>query len=137
MDGTPTRERRIGDRRAVDPLEISWRVADAKQTGRGLFRRRHAGGSDRVARLVDVSVSGAAIEAPYEKDLLFGQKVRIAHEGLEGVVAIRRAVPTDRADIAVYGVEFVQMDAGLTRRLHELIEQERPEGLEDAWLRAT
>lgn len=137
MDGMPARERRIGDRRPVDPLEVAWRIADSKQAGRGLFRRRIVGTTDRVGRLVDVSVSGAAIEAPYDKDLLFGQKVRIAHDGLEGIVAIRRATPTDREDIARYGVEFVQMDEGLTRRLHELLAEERPEGLEDLWLRAT
>lgn len=111
-------------------LEIEWRVPKNS-------RRRWLGGkSSQVAHVVDVSVTGAAIEAPFADDLFFGQRIAIRYDGLQGTVVIRRAEATDDAKIVRYGVEFLHLDTGLYESLHAILETSRPTGLETRWSQA-
>lgn len=126
--GTPSsHERRIGDRQPVGRVEIGWRVPTKP--------RRQWFGSKRtiIGHVVDVSVTGLAIEAPISDDLYQGQIVRIGFEGMYGDVVIRRAEPTDDPTIARYGVEMRTMDSELRDTLHRLLEATRPRGLEQRW----
>jgi hypothetical protein len=115
----------------MTPIKISWRVPE-----KGKKKRWKSASAGEAAWIVDVSVTGAAIEAPRSDDLFLGQRVRIALGEHHGVVVIRRAVPSTVERMARYGVEFVDLEPALADELRELLEEDRPEGLEALWQRS-
>ena len=123
----------------MTPVKIAWRVPE-----RALKKKRWrsaAGGpagpaGAQTAWIVDVSITGAAIEAPRAEDLFLGHRVRIALGDLVGTVVIRRAVPSTVERMARYGVEFIDLDPELAEALRALLEEDRPEGLEQRRQRA-
>jgi hypothetical protein len=123
-------DRRIGQRKPLTPLKIEWRAPDPAK------KRKWKAPATQTGWVVDVSVTGAAIEAPRADDLFQGQKVRVALGDLTGVVIIRRAVPSTVERMAHYGVEFIDLDPGLADILRSMLESDRPEGLEEFWQRA-
>lgn len=116
----------------MTPVKIAWRVPDPAKKKRW----RSTSNVGEPAWIVDVSITGAAIEAPRADDLFQGQRVRIALDDLQGVVVIRRAQPSTVDRMARYGVEFVDLEPGLADVLRSLLEADRPSGLEELWQRA-
>jgi hypothetical protein len=116
----------------MTPIKISWRVPEKSRKKRW----RSAAPEGETGWIVDVSVTGAAIEAPRSDDLFLGHRVRIALGEHQGMVVIRRAVPSTVERMARYGVEFVDLEPELADELRTLLEEERPEGLEALWQRA-
>jgi hypothetical protein len=133
MKTPPAFERRIGNRKPVDRLPIDWQVGE-RPAGFGRRRKKDA---TVDAQVHEVSITGAAITAPHSAELIRGRRVRIGVGGLHGLVVIKRSVPTAEVGITRYGVEFVEMDPGLTDQLRELVAADRPEGLEERWQQAT
>ena len=117
----------------MTPVKIEWRVPEASQKRRW---RSSASATAETGWIVDVSVTGAAVEAPRAEDLFLGQRVRIALGDLQGTVVIRRAQPSTVDRMARYGVEFVDLEPGLADALRALLEEDRPAGLEELWQRA-
>lgn len=131
MEPRQSPERRIGTRTRMTPLQIDWRLPDPDRK-----KRRRADPATESAWIVDVSVTGAAIEAPLSEDLFKGHRVRIGVDGSVGIVVIRRVTPTDNEWTVRYGVEFVDLDPELEAVFRGLLEKERPAGLETRWQRA-
>ena len=126
-------DRRIGQRKEMTPVKIAWRVPDPAKKKRW---RSSSASAAEAAWIVDVSVTGAAIEAPRADDLFLGQRVRIALGDLLGTVVIRRAQPSTVDRMARYGVEFTDLEPELAAALRRLLEEDRPAGLEELWQRA-
>lgn len=110
---SPSFERRMGRRHAVEPYDVAWRVERASS---GLLGR--LGRKAQVGTLLDVSVSGARIRAPEAKDLQVGARTTIAIRGIRGPVAIRRITPSDQPGLCVYGVELPPATSELTQLVH-------------------
>jgi len=118
----------------MTPVKIAWRVPDPAKKKR--WRTSSPRAAAEAAWIVDVSVTGAAIEAPRADDLFLGQRVRIALDELYGTVVIRRAEPSTVDRMARYGVEFADLEPELADALRNLLEEDRPAGLEELWQRA-
>jgi hypothetical protein len=124
-------ERRIGERVAVDPIAVRW-VVVADRAGR--FGRRRNETVEHPGRILDVSVTGAAIEGPSALSALVGKEVSLLTEEGESVVRVRRVADTSDPARHVYGVMFVQLHEELQARIDALLGRRRPG--EDAWRRA-
>jgi hypothetical protein len=108
-----TNERRIGRRWPSSGLAVGWDLQRA-----GGIRRHRVRARDGV--VLDVSVSGAAILAPIDDDLVAGRLLAVGHGRHIGHVLIRRVQRSDRRDHAIYGVQFIDAPAGLVETLIEL-----------------
>jgi hypothetical protein len=113
--------RRIGRRLEIDPYEIVW-ATDAG-TG-GAFRRRRT--KEYPGRIVDVSVSGAAVEGPAKPLFPPGSEALLRFEDGMAAVKVVRSEPTTDPTIRVYGIDFLLMDARVTARVHALVGEGRP-----------
>jgi hypothetical protein len=120
--------RRIGDRVAVDPIPVTF-VLDRGQ--RRLLRRRPV---EIPGQLVDVSVSGAAIEAPSSPLLIARTRVLLEVHGTVSTVKVIRVIPGAGRGVSVYGVAWLQLDAALSEELYAVLGDGRPN--EEAWFRA-
>jgi hypothetical protein len=105
-------EKRIGRRHPIDRVPIGWRV-DRPLKGIRRSKRRHEQGV-----LLDLSMSGAKVQAPTSPDLAVGRKVTIEIEGLTGEMRIRRIAESDVRGESVYGLEFLDATADMARRVH-------------------
>ena len=114
-------DRRIGRRMEIDAYEIVW--ATDVGTG-GAFRSPRT--KEYPGRIVDVSVSGAAIEGPAKPLFPPGAEALLRFE--DGLAAVRvvRSEPTTDPTIRVYGVDWIVMDAKVTERVHGMVGQGRP-----------
>ncbi|MCD9624532.1 PilZ domain-containing protein [Rhabdothermincola salaria] len=124
-------ERRIGERVPIEPIEVTWLVP-AEESGR--FGRRRRVVREQSGRVLDVSITGAAIEGPAESGLRTGAEVTIRACGGDSVVRIRRAQETERSGILRYGVEFVALDGGLKGEVSSILQRGRPG--ESTWRRS-
>jgi hypothetical protein len=122
MSGRWPYERRIGRRLPVEPVPVTW-VLDP--VGRG--RRRRPTEADGA--VVDLSVSGAGVEGP--PGFAIGAIVSLRFGNGLSAVRIRRAEPTDRPGRIRYGVQFVELAAGLRSLVEDLIGDGRPS--ETSW----
>lgn len=125
-------DRRIGRRKLLEPLQVGWRLPDPTHS-----RRRRKGDTEQTGWLMDLSVTGASIEAPHADDLVPGHRVRISFRGAEGTVVIRRVTPCSTEWTLRYGVEFTDLGPELADLLRQILEADRPADLEQRWLRAT
>ncbi len=130
-DDTP-RDRRIGERIQIEPIEIGWIVSGTRSSG--LLRRRSNGPVEEPGRVVDISVTGAGIEGPDHPDLVPRSKASVAFEGGVSVVRIRRKVATGTPGVAFYGVELEELDPALREAFYSALGKGRPG--ENAWRRA-
>lgn len=131
MESTRTNDRRIGHRSLQPPIRIGWRVEDPAK------KRRRRRDSDQTGWILELSVTGALVEAPRADDLYVGHRIRIRLGEHTGTVVIRRAVPSSVEDMARYGVEFQALEPEMADALRAQLESERPAGLEDYWRNAT
>jgi c-di-GMP-binding flagellar brake protein YcgR len=100
--------------------------------GRGPFKRVRT--VEVTGRLVDLSLTGAGIEAPGNPRPARGSQVRVRFPGVDAVATVRRAVPTGRDDLVLYGVEFLELEDAAKRRLYRLLGKGRPG--EEIWFEA-
>jgi hypothetical protein len=123
--------RRLGERIPLGEVLISWRV-DEVIRGRLRDKPRPA----EIGRVLDVSVSGAAIVAPASPDLRPGRVVAIRVDGADALVRIRRIDGFGEEDWRLYGVEFLETDLELRDWINRLLDARRPGEHELGWDRA-
>lgn len=134
MDGGAGYERRIGARTEVGrAVSLEW----GGPRPRGLLDRRRW---QPTATLVDVSVSGAALEAPVPPEVAPGEvlpiRLRVGHgaggpgDGTPvdavGTVRVVRVQPVG-GGVYRYGVEFERLDPELRDALHAIAGSGRPD----------
>jgi hypothetical protein len=113
--------RRIGERYVVDLRELEW-----LPLGRRRFSRRRA----EMARLVDLSVTGASVIAL--PGVAVGDLVHVKVAGGGGVVEVRRAIDCTDTASCRYGVRFVALDEILAGMVAGTLAKHRP-GREWRW----
>lgn len=123
--------RRLGERLQLGEVLIAWRV-DEVIPGRVRDRPR----PPEVGRLIDVSVSGAAIVAPAATELRPGRAVVIRLDDAEAVVRIRRIVDFGEEGWLLYGVELTEADLAFRDWINSLLDVRRPQVAQAAWERA-
>jgi hypothetical protein len=125
-DSRPNYNRRVGTRVRIEGAPMRWRaVVPRKRFG----RKRPS----ETADLVDLSITGASIRAHTDARIGIGDHVVIEANGGVGVVEVRRIQPVRHPDEAVYGVEFLQKDDGLTKLINDTLEARRPQDVEWRW----
>lgn len=130
MDRRPN-ERRIGERKAVVGLRCRWDL-DAVGQKRRLFRKP----VEQQGDVIDLSVSGATVIAPTSDLLTVGTTVAIEIEGGRGGVAIRNIRPSTHHGMSCYGIEFLQLDPTVRKKVNEFVAVDRPDHLEAVWYSA-
>ncbi|UDY36519.1 PilZ domain-containing protein [Dermatobacter hominis] len=123
--------RRLGERIALGEVLISWRV-DEVIPGRLRDKPR----PPEIGRLLDVSVSGAAIVAPESPDLRVGRAVAIRLDGADALVRIRRMADFGQEGWRLYGVEFLESDLAFRDWINGLLDVRRPDARTMGWDRA-
>lgn len=124
--GTHRFERRIGRRVDIEPLDVSW--VDPP-SGPGAAPRRVW-----PARVVNVSVTGAAIEGPSALPWAVGDKAVVRFQGSDSAVTVNWTAPTETPGVSTYGVEFAILHAALKQEVYRACGRGRPG--EDRWERA-
>lgn len=132
MDERAPRDRRIGERVSIEPVDVAWLTTDVVAQGR--LRRAKPTAVEHPGRIVNLSATGAGIEGPFHPALRVGAKATLVYEGSLSVVWIRRITDTDRPDVAYYGVELEEMDPALREAVFSIVGKGRPG--EQAWRRA-
>lgn len=130
MHDGPSYDRRIGARAGIDRrVELCW----GEPRRSGLLGRRR---TQDIGLIRDVSVSGAAIEAPERSDVGIGSAVPVRVGDWVGVVIVARMEPV-AGDRVLHGVQFGDLDPQLRELFHSLVGSERPdEELQRYWNRA-
>ncbi len=123
--GTAAFERRIGRRKPAEDLAVTWCVRPEDSGPNG--HERVNGVVERPGRVVDVSVTGAAIDGPIDLPVRPGSQAKLRFRGTESLVTVCRYQATDQADTARYGVEFVSVDPALKDRVYRTIAEGRPD----------
>ena len=116
----PTYDRRLGSRIpvAVD-APVSWLpLTPAKR-----FRRPR---QPQRAWIIDLSVTGARINAPTDRPIVRGSHVEIEVNHARGIVRVRRIDATANPAMALYGVEFLQLDPPLQDLMSKTLAAHRP-----------
>ncbi len=120
------RGRRLGERLLPEgDLLVAWRT---DRPARGL-RRKEA----PLARLADISVTGAGLVAPDDDDLGAGSVLMVGFDGADAVVRVRHRTPLPEPGWCFYGVEFVTTDPRIDAWVAELLDGRRSRRLLDAW----
>ncbi len=123
--------RRLGERLDLGEVLLSWRV-DEVIPGRLKDKPR----PPEIGRLIDVSVSGAAIVAPASSDLRPGRPVVIRLDGADAVVRIRRIAEFGDDAWRIYGVEFIDVDLAFRDWINALLDARRLDAHALGWDRA-
>ncbi len=116
--------RRIGERRPVTPVEVTWTTQHYGRRQRVLPRRAYTRRSRGWLR--DLSVSGARIEGPKFADLRKDVAVVVTVAGMDAQVRMRRWESTSDPEVLCYGVEFVDLDDEFRARLYQFVGDRRP-----------
>ncbi len=120
--------RRLGERKRTPGL-VQVELGEPEVVGR--FRKHLV---PTTGRLLDISVTGALIEAPTTDRLRVGAKVRLVLDGMEGIVVVRQIRPTALEGVANYGVAFFELPHEMTQRVHEIVGRDRPDAqLQRVW----
>lgn len=120
-------DRRIGERRPTPPLGLEW----LPKSGRGAVALVHDGDQRLTGVVVDVSVTGAALDL---RDAVVepGDVAFVTFEGGSVEVCVRRADPPTSEGTTRVGVEFVRMEPDAQRELFDYLGRGRP--TEQTWL---
>ena len=103
------------------------------------WRRRveiEEGATFEDAELVDLSMTGAGIIAPFDPTLVEGSSVRVEWGGSRAVVEIRQIGAGPSTGASHYGVVFLDMDHDFERQVADYIGAHRPisvEALRPEW----
>jgi hypothetical protein len=131
MSRTEVPSRRIGERVSIAPVSVSWLLPVIK---RHRFGRRRGGIERFDGRIIDVSITGAAVEGPEHPSLSVGALVVLDAVGVRASVRIRRCQERAPERPCVYGVEFVELDRYFRMFLQERLRTGRPG--EERWMLA-
>jgi hypothetical protein len=120
--------RRIGERVAVEPIPVTL-VLEGSGARRGLRRRP----TQLPGRIVDVSVSGVAIECEGAEQIPNRTLVSL---DVNGTVSTARVVRSSAKPGGgrVYGLAFVRLDPRLQEELYAVLGSGRP--VAELWFRA-
>jgi hypothetical protein len=132
MDEPAPRDRRIGDRVSIEPIQVTWLTTDVVASG--VLRRARPRPAEHPGRIVNVSVTGAGIEGPRHPDLKPRTRATLGFEGGSSQVLIRRVQPTRRPDVVYYGVQLEDLDPALREAIYSRVGEGRPG--EQSWRRA-
>ena len=109
-----TGNRRIGERTAIEPTDITWLPVQKKPR----LRRRT---KPKPALLVQLSVTGAGVVAPADFAVHAGTRAVIEIDGLHGLVEVRHIEPSNDPFMSLYGVEFLSLDPKLSQRINRTL----------------
>jgi hypothetical protein len=126
MTTTERWERRLGIRQNMPDVTISWDV-DPNRTGVSVADTGSPG------ELREMSVSGAAIVAPFAPEFVEGADVSVAHGSASGLVRIRRVEQIGDDMRRLYAVEFIDPDPALANSLYPFLDSPTTGELEAAW----
>lgn len=115
-----TYDRRLGSRlRVAAGAPVRWLpLAPTKL----LRRARHP----QRAWVVDLSITGARIKAPVDSTIVRGSHVEIEVKQARGIVRVRRIDVAIDPRMALYGVEFLQLDPPLKELIDRTLAAHRP-----------
>lgn len=122
-------ERRIGRRTETHPpIELEWAAGPGVELP--------TTSSSSTGRLLDISVTGAAIEAPTSTALHPGAMVVVRYQGHEGEVTVERVAESPNVGLSLYGVSFAGMSEELRDEFYKIVAGDRPEqALHRVWTR--
>lgn len=120
-------DRRLGRRYAVPSVEVGWRLRRV-DTPRGQV----VVPSGVTGLLLDLSVTGARVDAPASPDLEEGSTVLISIIGTHGPVTIRRISPGLAEETRMFGLEFGDRSP-LTELVHDDLLQTFSAKTADHW----
>lgn len=109
----PQPNRRLGDRKPVEPTQIQWNIPPSGWRSR--LRKREP----QTGLLQDVSVTGAAVVALHDPSISRGQMVPVSFGWIEGQVRVKRIEPHLDGARTIYGVEFERTDTPLAQAIHK------------------
>lgn len=127
-------EQRLGARVETDGLWFAWDLE--RRERRTLRERRRHRNDQQWGLVVDLSVSGAAIVAPFAPHLRRGSMLFVEAGGFRGMIAIHRVAEIGDPERRLYGVSFVDFPPAFTVFVYSVLEAARPEGLRAHWDRA-
>lgn len=110
---------RMGERLAVHGLVLDW---DTRGRRSPRWKRSRFDEAD----VLNVSVTGAQLLAPDNHRIAVGHRVTIVAGGALGVVRVQRIVPVTNGPLALFGVEFVTLEAPLEALLFSHLDAIRP-----------
>lgn len=121
-------ERRIGRRTETHPpIELEWAVGPGVEVPPS---------SSSTGRLLDISVTGAAIEAPTSTALHPGAEVTVRYRDHEGQVTVERVAESPNIGLSLYGVSFAGMSDELREEFYAIVAGDRPDqALHRVWTR--
>jgi hypothetical protein len=108
-------ERRIGKRVPADGIPVTW-VETAWGEGAQPRKAREWPG-----RVVEVSVTGAAVEGPSDLAVGPGTKAVLRYRGEDSGVVVRRVTETADPDVLRYAVELAVVSPGLKAAVYEAV----------------
>lgn len=110
----PRPNRRLGDRKPVEPTQIQWNIPPAG------WRQRFKKQAPQTGVLQDVSVTGAAVVAPKDAGISRGTLVPVSFGWIEGRVRVKRIDPHLDGTNSIYGVEFENTESPLAQAIHKV-----------------
>jgi len=111
----PRPNRRLGDRKPVEPTQIQWNVPPT-----GWLQRFKKRSEPQTGVLQDVSVTGAAVVAPSNPSITLGDVIPVSLGWVEGEVRVKRIDPYLDGTNSIYGVEFDRTDSPLAQAVHQV-----------------
>lgn len=122
-------ERRIGRRTETHPpIELEWATTPSMELP--------TSSSSCTGRLLDISVTGAAIEAPTSTALHPGATVLVRYRGHGGEVTVERVAESPNVGLSLFGVSFAGMSEELRDEFYSIVAGDRPEqALHRVWTR--
>jgi hypothetical protein len=102
---------------------------------RGLFGLRE---KPAPAEVIDLSVDGALVLGPFDRNVRRGSVVPIEHAGARGLVQVRHVHDAPDPKLRFYGVQFVHLQPELRSLVHDLVAARRGDGgqIEQVWSKA-
>jgi hypothetical protein len=109
-------ERRIGVRVPTDGIEVRWmsspEVIDLRDDG-------------FLGQVVEVSVTGAAIDAASTLPVELAGEARLRYRGTESTVTVRHVSATEEPGVARYGIEWGRLEDPLRQLVYGVVADAR------------
>lgn len=104
-------------RRGVAGTPIGWRLD--RVDDRPAAERERSPLRGEPAELLEVSVTGARVRAPFTAELRAGSRTVMEVAGVSGIVIIRHIGACTDLTCSVYGVEFAEPNSELTALVYD------------------
>ena len=118
--------RRIGTRAAVSPISVSWLPA---------LPRKHFHRAEKPHQAVvdELSVTGARVRALKDPSVRVGTQAVLTVGGASGLVEVRRIEAAPDPSDALYGVQFIRLDAELQQFFDRAVTKDGHEDVDWRW----